>query len=364
MDISFKNLLKNFILTVIVILLACISIVIVVDPFFHYHKPILGLKAVLSEKEYQCIGTIKNFDYDALIVGSSVCENYNNHWFDDKFDCNSIKAVRSYGATADLCYFVNEAYKDHNLKYVFYNIDPTSLAAKPYLTFEETGCPMYLYDSNPLNDVEYLLNKDVLIEKIPYMITKSFIGEYDEGNSFSWGQWKEFHADMVTGLYIRSHSIKEMKDDKFYEDECNSNIEMIESIVSKHPETKFYFFYPPYSFVWWDGVYRDGDLNAYIHNMKQCTLRLMKYSNVEFYSFITDEEIVTDLDNYMDVLHFSPDINHRIVEKLGGNEYVIDSEHIEDMADNMYSFAIRVEDELIIPYLDIIKVQPNDDEDS
>ena len=98
--------------------------------------------------------------------------------------------------------------------------------------------------------------------------------------------------------------------------------------------------------------------------MKQCTLRLMKYSNVEFYSFITDEEIVTDLDNYMDVLHFSPDINHRIVEKLGGNEYVVDSEHIEDMADNMYSFAIRVENELIIPYVDIIKVQPNDDEDS
>ena len=48
----------------------------------------------------------------------------------------------------------------------------------------------------------------------------------------------------------------------------------------------------------------------------------------------------------------------------GGNEYVIDSEHIEDMADNMYSFAIRVENELIIPYVDIIKVQPNDDEDS
>lgn len=28
---------------------------------------------------------------------------------------------------------------------------------------------MYLYDDNHLNDIEYLLNKDVLFEKIPYM---------------------------------------------------------------------------------------------------------------------------------------------------------------------------------------------------
>jgi hypothetical protein len=155
-----------------------------------------------------------------------------------------------------------------------------------------------------------------------------------------------------------------MKDKDFYEEECSANIEMIETIVSKHPETKFYFFYPPYSFVWWDGVYRDGDLNAYINNMKNCTSCLKAYENVEFYNFITDEEVVTDLDNYMDVLHFSPDINQRIVEKLGSDEYVIDSDNIADMADDMYSFAMRVQDELIVPYVDIIKVQPSEDEDS
>ena len=37
---------------------------------------------------------------------------------------------------------------------------------------------------------------------------------------------------------------------------------------------------------------------------------------------------------------------------------------IEDMADDMYSFAIRVKDELIVPFEDIIKVQPSDDVDS
>ena len=43
-------------------------------PVFHYHKPWFGLKAVLTDKEYQCIGSLRNFDYDSLIVGSSVAE--------------------------------------------------------------------------------------------------------------------------------------------------------------------------------------------------------------------------------------------------------------------------------------------------
>ena len=88
-------------------LAAVITLVIVFDPFYQYHEPLPGLKAVLTDKEYQCIGTLRTFDYDALIVGSSVCENYNDHWFDEGFDCKTIKAIRSYGATADLCYLLD-----------------------------------------------------------------------------------------------------------------------------------------------------------------------------------------------------------------------------------------------------------------
>ena len=358
---DYKKALRNFILTAVIFLLACILLTVITDPFFHYHKPLFGLKAVLTDKEYQCIGTIRNFDYDSLIVGSSVCENYNNRWFDEKFDCKSIKAVRSYGATADLCYFVEEAYKDHELKYVFYNIDPSSLASYPYITFEETGCPMYLYDSNPFNDIEYLLNKDVIIQKIPYMITKSYFGDYDEGNSYNWAQWKEFHADMVTGLYIRSHSVKPMKNSDTYEKECTTNRDLLEKIVKQHPETQFYFWYPPYSFVWWDGIYRDGDTDAYIYNMKICINTLGKYDNVRFYNFLTDRDTVTNLDNYMDVLHFSPEINKRIVDKLGTDEFEVDANRVEEMCDEMHSFSEEVEVSLIKPYEDIIKVQPGDD---
>lgn len=353
---NMKKLFKNFIVSVGVVLLACIILVVLFDPFFHYHRPILGLKAVLTDKEYQCIGTLKTFDYDSVIAGSSVCENYNNRWFDEKFGVKSVKAVRSYGATADLTYFLDVAYENNQIEKVFYNLDPGSFAGKPYVTFEETGCPMYLYDKNPFNDIEYVLNKDVLLEKIPYMLTKSFIGEYDEGNSFNWAQWKDFNSDMVTGIYIRQYEIEDMKPKDYYQEECDANIELITEVVEKHPETEFYFFIPPYSFVWWDNIYRCGDTDAYIYNMKRCAEQLLNYENVHVYCFIDDEEVVTNLENYMDVLHFSPDINYYIVEKLGDSSIEINETNIDKRFDSMAEFAKLAVEELIKPYEDIIKV--------
>lgn len=99
-----NKFIKQFLISSGILLLLCVLAVVIFDPFFQYHKPLFGLKAVLTDKEYQCTGSLKTFDYDSVIAGSSVAENYNNGWFDQGFGCRSIKAIRSYGATADLCY--------------------------------------------------------------------------------------------------------------------------------------------------------------------------------------------------------------------------------------------------------------------
>ena len=52
----------------------CMLTVYLLDPFYHYHKPWFGLKAVLNEKEYQVPGSLRHFDYDSVLVGSSVVE--------------------------------------------------------------------------------------------------------------------------------------------------------------------------------------------------------------------------------------------------------------------------------------------------
>lgn len=345
-----QKFIKNFFIQSISLIILIIAIVVIFDPFYQYHKPLAGLKSVLTDKEYQCVGTLRNFDYDSLIVGSSVCENYNNHWFDDGFDCTAIKAIRSYGATADLCYLLDVAYQNRDLKYVFYNIDPSSLSAGTETTYESTGCPMYLYDTNYLNDISYALNKDVLMEKIPYMLAFSFKSDYDEGNSYNWAQWKYFSKELATGMYNRRSSIIPMYEKTYFEDELSGNIALLTSLVESHPETTFKFFFSPYSMLWWDNAYRSGERDACLYNESQAIATLLKYDNVEIYYYQDMEEVITNLDNYMDMIHFSKDINQLVCEKLIAGEDRLTLDNYEDRLQGMYELSERIVKEDILEY--------------
>lgn len=348
--------LKSFFKRIFLLMLTVGLLVVIFDPFFHYHKPLPGLKAVLTDKEYQCIGTLRTFDYDSLIVGSSVAENYNNGWFNQGFDCQAIKAVRSYGATADLCYLLDTAYQNQSLKYVFYSMDTSSLCADPIPTYELTGCPMYLYNNNYLDDVEYLYNKGVLFEKIPYLIANSFIGDYDENDSYNWAQWKEFNQDMALGLYIRTAEIAPMKNKDYYKENLNANISLIIQQVAAHPETNYKIFFPAYSMLYWDNLYRSGDLEAYIYNMEQAICSLLAYDNVEIYYFQSEREIITNLDNYMDTLHFSPEINKYMVDRMIDGNNRLTADNYKSALSDMENLAYEIVNDLIVPYEDLIKV--------
>ena len=356
-----QKFLKQFFTASVILLLACVLAVVVFDPFFQYHKPLKGLKAVLTDKEYQCVGSLNTFDYDSVIAGSSVSENYNNGWFDQGFGCKSIKAIRSYGATADLCYLLDIAFEHQDLKYVFYNLDPSALEADPETTYELTGCPMYLYDDNYVNDVRYWLNKGVLMEKIPYLIANSLMGDYDENNSYNWAQWKEFNSDMILGLYIRKPSVSEMKPRDYYEDLLRKNLDMLTDRITAHPETEFYIFVPPYSMLWWDNIYREGDTEAYLYNMEQAMKTLLAYENVKMFYFQNDREIITDLENYMDILHFSPEINRYICDSLIAGKRQVNSENYAEEIRSMRDLAYETVEKLVLPYEDRIKVDIYDE---
>lgn len=356
-----KKFIRRFFISSGALLLLCILAVVVFDPFFQYHKPLKGLKAVLTDKEYQCVGSLKTFDYDSVIAGSSVSENYYNGWFNERFDCNAIKAIRSYGATADLCYLLDIAFSRQNLKYVFYNLDSAALVAEPETTYELTGCPMYLYDDNYINDIEYWLNKGVLMEKIPYLIANSTIGDYDENNSYNWAQWKEFNSDMILGLYIRKPSVSEMKPADYYEDVLEENVALLTERISAHPETVFYVFIPPYSMLWWDNIYREGDMEAYLYNMERAMEELLAYENVKLFYFQNDREIITNLENYMDIIHFSPEINHYICESLIDGRHQINKDNYQKVMAEMRSLSYEIVEKLVRPYENRIKVDIYDE---
>ncbi len=346
--------LRGFVGTVCALLILLAAITYVMDPYYHYHAPWFGMKAVLYEKEYQVVGTLRHFDYDAVLVGSSVVENNDNSWYDAAFGVKTVKAVRSYGGVADLCWYLGEAYRAQAeagkpIRRVFFNLDPASLLQESETTFVSTGCPMYLYDDNPLNDVKYLWNKTVLFEKIPYEAAQSFSAGYQESLSYNWAEGKNFSREGALSQYYRKAEIAPMQAEDAYDEQVNGNIALLRAQIEAHPETEFVFFVPPYSQLWWDDAERSGMTDVYLHAEKLALSALLGYDNVQVYDFQNENDVTWNLDYYMDTVHFAPEINFRILQWIAQGKAQVTKENIDAVFDKTEALCKEGQKEVIAP---------------
>lgn len=336
---SASKFVKRFFLQASALLLLFTIFVVVIDPFFHYHEPINPLKKVVTKPEYQGIGTVRNFAYDSIIAGSSVAENYNNKWFDEKFGCTSIKAIKKSATTADLMYYLEEAYKQKELAYVFYSLDTSALLSDASKNFVDDSMPLYLYNDSVIDDVKYVWNKDVIFEHAPYMVSVSILEDYDEGTSYNWAQYKTFSAEDTLSRYQRIEQVVSMQDIAEYETNIQGNVTLLEKLVKAHPNTEFMFLMPPYSMLWWDNAYRNGTLEASLYAIETMAETLLTYENVEIYCYQKEKDIVMNLDYYMDNVHFSENINQWMVEQIGQPTYQLTQENLQEKIEDLRLLA-------------------------
>ena len=80
------------------------------------------------------------------------------------------------------------------------------------------------------------------------------------------------------------------------------------------------------------------------------TKRLLAYENVKVFCFQEEEEVTTNLDNYMDTIHFSPEINKLMLDRIVAGEDELTLDNYEVKLDGLSDFTDRVVNEYIIPY--------------
>ena len=124
-----------------------------------------------------------------------------------------------------------------------------------------------------------------------------------------------FSEEEARKHYEQSEEIALMQEPSEWQARVDENIGLLTDMVKKHPETEFYFFLPPYSELWWDSVYRSGQTEEYLYARQAAMEALIAYDNVQIYDFQTDEDIILNLDYYMDPIHFSADVNQFMVVK-------------------------------------------------
>lgn len=337
---KYQTYIGIFLTILIVCLLAVIGLVVVVDPFFQYHKPVKGLYYTIDNQLSQNPGMAKNFDYDSVILGSSMTVNFDTDLFARTLGRNTLKLSYNGAYPKDIDEIMKIVKDSPNeVKEVFLGVDIYTYKTTPGIT--AYPLPSYLYDNNPLNDVSYWFNKDVLIN---YIVAPQLKRESTPLNQtyWSWVYMPQGKGTVVAG-YSAPTEYEEMQAEDIYTENIGNNLEeCIIPYIESMPDTEFTIFFPPYSILYWNTRMADGSLAAELSGEKQIIETLLAYPNVRIFYFQNDFDYITNLDNYCDYTHYGHGMNDYMTACFGNGDWEVTGENYEAVLQGMEEYLENV----------------------
>ncbi len=304
------------------------SVTIYIDPLFHYHKPLNKYKYPINNERYQNDGITRNFEYESIITGTSMTENFKKSEADKIFESDFIKVPFSGGYYKEINDNLKRAYSSgKNIKYIIRCLDYSYLVEYKDAYREDISYPFYLYNNNLFDDMNYVFNKSILFEQTRSVIkhTKTELKTTNFDDYANWNNYYTFGAETVLSTYTLDETASTAQ--VFSEDERSmvlGNIRQnVTSLAAAHPETTFYYFFPPYSICYWDILKNDGQIDWRIDAEQAAIEEILKYPNIKLYSFCNNFELVCNLDNYKDQAHYGEWVNSWILEWMHNDEYLL-----------------------------------------
>lgn len=322
------------------------TITVIVDPYFHYHAPLNGLEYPIKNERYQNDGILKNFQYDAIITGTSMTENFKSSEFDRLFQVNSIKTPFGGASFKEINDSLKRAIEANSkIRIILRGLDYTSLLSdKDVMRYDLDSYPLYLYDNILFNDVKYILNKTILFENTYGVIEYSKSGKKTPTFDVyaNWMEGKTFGKEALDLIYERTEKLKILEFCENDKERLRQNLKQnVTELVEQNPHIQFYLFFTPYSIYYWDSINQEGTLKKQLDAEKMAIEIMLEYDNIHLFSFFDEFDMICDLNNYKDVFHYGEDINSQILLWMYNNEHLLTKDNYQDYCNKEYEFYIN-----------------------
>lgn len=312
-----KHWFYGCIATLVVLLLGTAGIVLWIDPYFHYHKPLPFLSYRIYEERYVNDGISRHFDYDAVITGTSMSQNFKTSELDALFGTHAVKEPFSGAGYKELSENLDRMLQyGQQVKMVLMPIDYNDLMRDAdWQRYEEY--PTYLYDQNIFNDARYVWNKSIFYHGVIANVVQTLQAEptttMDEYSSWSY----ETGLKHIMFSYTREDQIP--VENPFFTDEDRKKVERnigqnLVELANRYPDTEFYFYYTPYSICYFDSLSLQNLMEKQFEAQKRATELLLECPNVKLYQFFDREEVICELSYYNDKAHYSAEVNSMILQ--------------------------------------------------
>lgn len=327
----------GFLLLTVLALLFVGGMTALIDPFFHYHAPLDALRYQIYDQRYQNDGIVKHFDYDALITGTSVTENFKTSEFDALFDANSIKVPFAGGSFREINENIARALAaNSSIRYVVRGLDAYKILEDKDEMEAGFSYPTYLYDDYLLNDVSYLFNKTVFLQNTIITLRHTMLGfettSFDEYSN--WMRNAQFGRQMLPQSRGEKAEEKGTLTDVELQKIRDNLDQNVISLIEAYPDVQFYYFFPPYSIYWWSALEREGTLEKQLEALREATTILAEYENLHLFSFY-DEELIENTDLYKDTIHYHEDVNAQILKYMADDLKRLTPDNCEEYWDKL-----------------------------
>lgn len=335
-----KNYVKKTIKYTLAVLFLIAMIMVIIDPFSHFHMPFWGFEAVATDERSALVGLAKNDSYDTALIGSSMSENFIDSWFEyGKFGNNAVKFCLQGAHFDDYEIILDEVITHPELKNVVFGLDNYILTDDP--KEQEVTIPDYLYNNNIFDDSHYLWNKSALLEYLPVFIINNIKENYSDDNAYVWENLFPYGRAAALASYMayRPEFPKDREAYDTYFENADLFLSKFTKYIEERPDVKFYIYAPPYSILFWDYSIQNGRLEAEICLLERVYSKLLEYDNVELYYFQNDYDIITDLNYYRDYSHYKQAINYRMYKCMREGKRKLTKENYYDTLLEMFEYA-------------------------
>lgn len=363
-------------------LLVFLGALYIYDPLSLFHTPYFGQKRIHPNMRLQIPGIANTYDFDSIIIGSSMLENTSadeaSKLFGGSFANLSIAGSDFFERSLILEHLLEK--KD--LQAIIYSLDKYYLGQRRGSKSFPLQKYAYLYDNNRLNDLKVYLNTKNMRCLATFSTNKYCVGKTKTLNApNAWFSEYSVHFGSIDNWFIgktRKGIKREFKDiirlsesergtiatpqnQNGLKDNIKSAITYIDEYIIRHvlenPDIDFHLLFPPYSRIRYSKWYHLAPDKFQIHCavLRYLTTRSSTLHNLQVYAY-GDFDFLDDLANYKDESHFHESINSWLLYAMNEHIGILTEERVEEyivsITNKARNFNLLALGKIITCYLD------------
>ncbi len=363
-----KKIVFTFIITSVILAGMFFAVLFIYDPLKIFHKPWKYKEYLQWDMRQQAAGIINNWDYDSIILGTSILECTSSKDASENLGGKFINISLSGSYFFERAIVLNYVLKKKPINKVIYSLDSIGLVAtdKSDGTFKIDNWA-YLYDNNPINDFHAYIN-DKYIKCIFSFSSKSKCmgtkADFDRPNTWhtlpdqsirfggidNWFKSKD-NNQIKHAFQMIFDTIGHIKQKKVLLDtNLAANIEKSKAYIYKnlikyaeqYPDTEFILILPPYSRIKFaiEAQYKKSLFERYKASIKYIVSKSSSLPNISIYGW-GNHAFVDNIANYKDPQHYEHTINRWMLDAIKREEGLLNPSNINKYLDTFTDKALH-----------------------